>query len=395
MIILNKPYVSDLLINTINNNQIEVLENDFLKENNLKVNRTISTERASIELNAKDYPLIYSNSENSIDWISKYLNQTELPQKINLFKDKVKFRELLKDLYPEFYFKQVTLEEINDLDVTNIPKPFVIKPSVGFFSLGVYIVNTNDDWQTIQAQLGHEIEKVKGMYPEAVMDASKFIIEQAIFGDEYAIDVYFNKNGEPVVCGIMKHLFASAEDTSDRVYFTSKEIIESKLDEFSQFANEIGKRANLKNFPMHMEVRVDANGTVNPIEINPMRFGGWSTTADLTTLAFKVNPISLYFKQEKPNWNETLKGTDGKKYSMIILDNSTGYSMEQIREFDHDKVKKAFSKVLDYRITNRHEYPVFAILFTESTAHDFQQVKDILSTDLKEFVQLKQFETQN
>ncbi|MBI9066000.1 MAG: ATP-grasp domain-containing protein [Salinivirgaceae bacterium] len=395
MIVLNKPYVSNLLIETANKNNFPVLENDFVEENNLKLNHTISSERATIEYNSHDNPLIYSNSENSINWIAKNLKQTDLPEKINLFKNKVKFRELIQDMYPDFYFKEVELSNIKNIDINTIPKPFVIKPSIGFFSLGVYIINSNEDWKTLPSKIEIEIEDVKDMYPKEVMDTTKFIIEECIVGDEYAIDVYFNNVGEPVVCGIFKHLFASADDTSDRVYYTSKEIIEEKLESFTLFAVEIGKRAHLKNFPMHIEVRVNEKGEINPIEINPMRFGGWCTTADLTTFAFNLNPYECYFNQQKPNWAEILKDKADKKYSMIILDNSTGYETSEIIDFDHEKAKLKFSKILEYRITNFNEYPVFAILFTESNSDNFNEVKNMLTSDLKEFVKVKELTTKN
>ncbi|MCP3675252.1 MAG: ATP-grasp domain-containing protein [Gammaproteobacteria bacterium] len=32
----------------------------------------------------------------------------------------------------------------------------------------------------------------------------------------------------------------------------------------------------------HDELRGDDKGTILPIEVNPMRFGGWCTSADIT-----------------------------------------------------------------------------------------------------------------
>ena len=59
------------------------------------------------------------------------------------------------------------------------------------------------------------------------MNGNKFIVEQYVDGDEFAMDAYFNQKGEPVILGIFKHLFSSATDVSDRIYYTSKDIIES------------------------------------------------------------------------------------------------------------------------------------------------------------------------
>ena len=42
---------------------------------------------------------------------------------------------------------------------------------------------------------------------------------------------------------------ASDTDVSDRVYTSSKEIIENNLEEFTEFAKKIGNLARVKNFP--------------------------------------------------------------------------------------------------------------------------------------------------
>ena len=58
----------------------------------------------------------------------------------------------------------------------------------------------------------------------------------------------------------------------------AKAIIEHILREFLQ---SIGQQVGLKNFLVYVELRVDNEGVIYPIEINPLRFGGWCTTGDL------------------------------------------------------------------------------------------------------------------
>ena len=390
MIILDKPFVSELLKDTIVQNSIEILDSDFSKKLILPDQaKKISQERAVIEYNAKIYPKIYSNSENAIKWISTNLKNTLLPEKINLFKDKVKFRNLISDLYPDFYYKEVDFTDIDSLQIDDIPKPFIIKPSVGFFSMGVYKVECNADWETVPDKIKSEIEQTKNLYPAEVMDTGKFIIEQMIEGDEFAFDVYFNDKGKPVILGIFKHLFSSTDDVGDRIYYSSKVIIETYLERFTQFASKVGERAEVVNFPMHVEVRVNNNGEIVPIEVNPMRFGGWCTTADLTTLAFNLNPYEYYFKQKEPDWETLLKDKDNLHYCMIILDNSTGYKIDEIADFNYSEVLKRFNKPLELRKTNWNEYPVFGMLFTETHADNYSEIESILKSDLKEFVTLK------
>ncbi len=390
MIVLDKPYVSDLLLITIANHQLPLITNQSMEWLDCPSNTNfIEPEQAIIELNSKENPLLYSNSENAIHWIVTNLKHTHLPEKIELFKNKAKFRKLVSDLFPNFFYKEVSLEAIENLDISQIPMPFIIKPNVGFFSLDVYKVENSLQWVSVKKNIIHSIQNIPNLYPTEVVDTSTFVIEQFIVGEEFAIDAYFNSFGEAVVVGIFKHLFSSNADVSDRVYYTSKDLIEENLEPFTNFLNEIGKRALLKNFPVHVEIRVTQNGSINPIEVNPMRFGGWCTTADLTTHAFGMNPYLYYCNQLKPDWFDLLHEKQGKKYCMVLLDNSTGNNASQIESFNYAALVNSFEKVLDLRQTNWKEYPLFGILFTETREDNYQEIEKILKSDLTDFVTLK------
>ena len=193
----------------------------------------------------------------------------------------------------------------------------------------------------------------------------------------------------PVILNIHKHIFSSHEDVSDRVYISSKEIIESNIDQFYVFLKEIGILSGVKNFPVHAEIRRDHNGSVLPIEINPMRFGGWCSTADSTHLAYGFNPYVLYFSQKRPEWKEILKDKEGKLYSIIVLDNSTGIEGTQIASFDYDLLLSNFEKPLELRKIDFEEYPVFGFLFTETKEENLFELEKILKSDLKEFITMR------
>jgi len=233
------------------------------------------------------------------------------------------------------------------------------------------------------------MKKVKSLFPPEVMDDRKFIIEQCIKGDEFAIDAYFNHQGEPVIVGILKHLFSSGADVSDRIYYTSKEVIEKHLEPMAQFLKLVGDRTRLTNFPLHVEVRIDENGVIQPIEVNPMRFGGFCTTADLTSMAYGFNPYEYFFRQQKPQWKTLLNDKNGKHYCLVILDNSTGYEPDQIDSFDYSRLLSKFEHPIELRKMDIHEYPVFGMLFTETRTENYDEIETILKSDLKEFVTLK------
>jgi len=387
MFFVDEPYVSEFFKRTVKDNAIPVVGTDTAKNLSLYPGTNFISENEAIELTqTTDMTAIYTNSENAIGWIAKHLAFSDLPGKIDLFKDKLKFRELTKSIFPGFIFKGVQVENLRDINFSELPLPFIIKPTVGFFSMGVYKVSNLEEWENTIDSLLAEMDQVKDLYPEEVLNTRSFIIEQLIEGEEYAFDAYFNSTGEPIVLSILKHVFSSDADVSDRVYISSKEIIENNLDEFTEFARKIGDLAEVKNFPVHIELRRDENGILLPIEINPMRFGGWCTTADLSFLAYGLNPYLYYYSQKKPDWPDILKGKERKLFSIIVLDNSTGIDTDEITSFNYEKLLSQFEKPLELRKVDHKTYPLFGFLFTETRQDNYIELENILHSDLTEYV---------
>lgn len=387
MILLDAPYVSDFLKTTIREHDLSVVGAPAAAAFGFATGpQVISQDEAVARARAAAHPRVYTNSENAIGWIARHLDFTDLPEKIDLFKDKLRFRRLTQELYPDFFFQEVAWDELDALDASALPAPFIIKPAVGFFSMGVYKVDDAAAWPETLAAIYAEMDAVRDLYPPEVMDAARFIIEQNIKGDEYAFDAYFDAAGQPRVVGIYKHLFSSDADTSDRVYVTSRAIIEARLDAFTDFLAEIGRLTGVRNFPLHTEVRITPAGELLPIEINPMRFGGWCTTADMTAYAFGLNPYVAYLHDQPPDWPALLAAKGDEIYAMIVLDNSTGVPGEKIAVFDYDRAAAGFRRVLDVRPIDWRAWPVFGFLFVEAAGEDAPALRRILTSDLREFV---------
>lgn len=386
MVILDKPYVSDFMQKALSEMNVSVLVNTaddhWIQEKTLN---TVS-EAEFIKKASRQAPLaLYCNSENSIDWIVKNLSHTGIPEKINLFKDKAKFRKILKGLYPDFYFREVESGKLQDIDVTKINKPFILKPAIGFLSMGVYKIHQDNEWPDIVQMMKLEMEKVKDIFPVEVMDSSKFIIEECIEGEEFAIDAYFNDSGEPVILNIFEHYFSSANDVSDRLYGTSKKIMEQYLDSFQQTLAGIGALSNLKNFPVHLEVRVNKNGRVVPIEVNPMRFAGWCT-ADIAYYAYGINVYDYYFKQIKPDWKSILQDKDDKLYCIVVAEIPKNIEQTNIKEVNYNKMAEEFGELFEIRKIDYRSYPVLAFLFI-GIPNDPVEISNILQKDMREYIQ--------
>ena len=139
MILVDKPYVSDFLKETARANRIPIVKTAEARVLGITEGPHIISEKEAIEqLKADGAPRLYTTTENAIGWIARHLALTGLPEKIGLFKNKVRFRELLSPLTPDFYFKEVAGEDLDGLNLDGMPLPFIIKPAVGFFSMGVH-----------------------------------------------------------------------------------------------------------------------------------------------------------------------------------------------------------------------------------------------------------------
>jgi hypothetical protein len=388
MILIDFPYVSDFLLNTIRKNNFSVVSTEPARAL-LPVDSVTwySEEEAVKRLREKPCTPVYSNSENALGWIAEHLEGSTLSHQVMLFKDKFRFRELIKASYPGFLYRTVTIADIQQLDARRLTFPFVIKPSIGFFSIGVHVVKTHDEWMAVKNEL--KFENLKSIYPPGVLNTSTFIIEQYIEGEEYAIDCYFDPEGEVVILNILHHKFSSERDTSDRVYSTSREILLEFKGRFEEFLRSIGHRTGLRNFPAHVELRIDSRGEIFPIEFNPLRFGGWCTTADLLGVAIGYNPYEHFLRNEKPDWDRLFKGKEEHTFSIIVLNNNSGFLPEEIDHFNYQLLADDFVNPLVIRELDVEKYSIFGFLFAETSPGNEEELNRILVSDLRKYIRCR------
>ena len=380
MVILEKPYISNLTLEYLSNNYVPVLNNDFAGEcaRSYKLN-LISSGEMKKEYKTKNK--IYTTSENALEWVYENLSQNEIVKKVNILKDKVKLRELLSPMYPNFYFKEVTEEELENIDFKSLKPPFILKPCVGFLSLGVYTIYNKKELEEAILDIKKNKENYKDKFPSSVINNSKFIIEQYIEGTEYAIDAYYNDKGKPVILNIFTHKFSSPTDVSDRVYYTSKDIIETFKDKFELFLTKANEYLKLKNMPIHVEVRVHRD-IVCPIEFNPMRFAGLSST-DVAYYAYGIRTIEYFLQNKEPDFKKILKGKEDKLYSLILLDKPD--KAIPCSKFNYDKLYDCFENILELRKIDNPSLDVFGFVFAETRKENERELDYILSSDLYEF----------
>lgn len=386
MFLLAPPFISEWLIQTLQLKQYPVIKHpeaylllqDYPNLNWVDEASAVSTLRDDPETR------LYSNSENALDWLFEKLPNHPFTSYSKAFKDKATFRELIKDLYPDFFFKRIEAKSVKSLDPNHLPYPIVLKPTKGFFSIGVHLIANAEEWVTVCDEL--KLDTEDNIYPESVLSKQDLLIESFIDGEEYAVDCYFNKKGEAVITNILHHRFASASDTSDRLYTTSENIIQDCLTPFTALLQKIGDKMQLKNYPLHIEIRVTPNKQIIPIEVNPLRFGGWCTTADLSHYGHGFNAYEHVMEQIKPDWKAIFEDRKNEIQTVIVLNNSTGKSKTAIKGFDYALLEKDLSHIQCLRKMDIHEWPVFGFVFTRTPKNLAHELDTILKTDLVKYL---------
>lgn len=324
---------------------------------------------------------LYTVSENALSWVLENYPDKNYINKVNVLKDKKKFRDLCKSLFPDFYYKNIHVTELKEMDATTLPYPVVLKPTVGFFSVGVYTLENKEDWAHAIDDINTNFDAASANFPASVIKKTNFIIEQYIKGDEYAIDAYYDTKGKPVILNIYQHPFLSDKDVSDRLYLSSKTIYDNYLNAFLTFLTTMNSIVGLKDFPFHAEFRISGE-TIIPIEINAMRFAGLCLN-ELACQIYGMHPVKAYLEDFHPDYSSIWNGKEDKILGFVVLAKD---SKNKDRTFNFEKLSAKLSHVLGIRKADSSFKNVFGFIFIEVEEKNKQELQRILSLDLTDFL---------
>lgn len=381
MYLLEEPFVSEFLAGSARRARRPVLDTPMARRH-LPAD-ALTGGKGFTEAAARSGARLYSNSENALDWVHAHLGEHPVAAAVATLKDKVRFRELLADLDPDYAFAEVPADALDDFDPRSLPAPFVIKPAAGFFSLGVHIVTDPAEWDGVRERIVRDRARFADLYPARVLDLDRWVAEEVIEGEEFAVDVYYRSGGEAVVLGILEHPFAHGADVSDRVYRTSAATFDRHLARFEEYLQALGARFGLRDFPMHIELRVDDDGVIRPIEANPLRFGGWCA-ADMAFHAWGFDPYLTYLEDRRPDWDAIFASRRDRVYALVVADLPAEVDRERV-DIDFERFAARFSRVLELRRIEDRRHPVFAFTFVEVERGKEQELAEVLVADLSEY----------
>ncbi len=384
MLLLEEPYISRELAEFAASRGEAVLDTPSAREAAAKyqVSLTLLADE-EFAARCRAGERLYTNSENALDWLYTKSGNDELIAQVEKLKNKAEMRRQLAPLYPDYVFRELGMDELLALDVQDLPMPCVLKPSVGFCSLGVYTVGNAEQWEHARKDIREHIAEWCTQYPASVLGNQSWVIESLIQGTEYAVDVYFDEQGEPVICNILQHDFASAEDVSDRLYYTGADIIRSMLTPLEEWFRTANTFLKLHNFPAHVELRREDSGRIVPIEFNPLRFAGLSCT-DLSIFAWGFATYGCFLDNTRPDWERILEGRDDRVYTLMVLNKPE--NCPEVTSFDYEAMCRLFRKVICLRDGFYDKYSHFGILFTETLRSDWAELESFARNDLTDFI---------
>ena len=393
MFVVEQPFASDFFFRSLEKLQAPVLRGAAVEEYNV-ANRNLNlvSDKEFVEYYRKIPEPLYCNSENGLSRVATLLPDAPFVRLAELFKNKAKFRQAVAPLYPNFAFREVGLTELQTLRYEDLPRRLVIKPSVGFLSVGVRFVESSEDWERVRAEILRESAADSADFPREVVDLTRYLIEETIDGEEIAVDAYLDAQGRAVVLNVLRHPFASATDVRDRIYTTSKKFVRRLLPTLETTLAQIGATAvNALDttldvaFPLHAEFRVAADGSLVPIEINPGRFAGWHTT-ELAFYAYGVDLYEMLARGLRPDWNQILADAetdDAVSFFAIFETPRTLASADANADasFDYDALSREFSTLFELRQIDWRRRPLAAIAFAQTT--DPHELDRVLALDVE------------
>lgn len=383
MVIIDAPYASAPLLDYLEESQHPVLANDFARS--LAAARTLNlVDDAEAIWRLGTGERVYTNSENALAWIMDNVDNPVLTDAIELFKDKAAMREELSALNPDLFYATVAREELATVNVDDLPLPVVLKPSVGFCSMGVYVIEEPGDWERAVADIARREEGWHERYPESVVGGDVYIIEGFIGGTEYALDCYFDEEGAPHLLNILRHDFAGPEDTSDRMYLTDEAIVRKMGPRFLSWLAAVNEVVRARSIPVHVEVRVDGD-TIAPIEFNPLRFAGLGGT-DVAYFGVGLRTYEAFLEDAPVDLAALYAAHPGRVFSMSLLNPAPEADLSA--PFNHDALLARFSHVLSYHRFDPETVGFYGFLFLD-TAIEGEGAAErewLLRSDLLEFV---------
>jgi len=299
-------------------------------------------------------------TESILDNVLSRLDDESRKSAVRKLKDKFAFRELLKSIYPDFYFKQCKLEDLPNQKLDWDSK-YVVKPVKGCFGSGVRVIDGNINLQKLIVEIKAELAKNSAVLSTNVLTPDEFLIESYIEGEEYAVDMFYDRQGKPVITNIYHHPMPTNLAYLHMLYYASRDTFEKIVQPAREFFLKLNQTLKVTNLPIHAEFRLH-NGQLMPIELNSFRFGGMGL-GNLGYHALGVNSYQHFIEDSEPDWASIWKDRENI-FGFFIAYNGANTDMTQAKP-DWERLRRQFSRIILETPFDYQKQLAFGILYIE------------------------------
>jgi CRP-like cAMP-binding protein len=328
-------------------------------------------------------------TETVLDEVLRHLEDEKKREWISRLKHKVYCRRMLANLFPDFFFTEIGVHELADLSLDRTRRYFV-KPIKGYWGSAAYPIERDTDLRELQSEIERQLDKRVNIFSDNVVARDCLIIEEYLEGLEYAVDMFFNEDGRPVITNICHHPIPRKLEYLHAVYYTNYEIFCDLYPRFIEFFNHLHAIIDVRSMPIHGEFKLH-KGKLTPIELNPLRYGS-DGFADLSFHAFDFNPFVYFAENREPDWHELWKGREGKVYAFYLGYNGSDLDISSFRP-DFRNFRKLFSHILSDMAMNYQSSLAFAVMYIEE--NNLDRIHELLEVEFNEyFIDQKQYSRQ-
>lgn len=320
-----------------------------------------------------DEDTVAITTESVLDVVNQKTTSKNKLRATQILKDKVLFREVISNMFEDYMFLSVTIDELPNINIT---KKMIIKPRKGFFGTAIRIIDEHSDLQKISTDIKAELTKNKKVFSDSILSTEDLLVEDFISGEEYAVDMFYDKNGKPQILNIYYHPKPKHEEYIHMLYCSSKETHEALESKIIDFYTKLNETLQVKNYPIHGEFKLD-NDTLIPIEMNPLRFGGMGL-GNMSFYTMNVNPYEYLSKGKTPDWKSIWNNPEHKNavYNFLIAYNGKSIDVKSEKP-NIDKLKNELGKVLNETHFDYQKGLVFGIFTSKETKESIENLKKI------------------
>ncbi len=325
-------------------------------------------------------------TETVLDDVLRRLDDDTRHLMIEKLKNKVAFREILKPIYPDFFYKPVTLYELQNVSL-DPEKKYFVKPVKGYWGSGGRAIHDGIDLVSITDEIRAELKYREQIFSNAVLSQENMIIEEFLEGEEYAVDMFYDDQGAPVITNICHHPLPKHREYLHVLYYTSHAFYDGLYQRFINFFTQLNRELQARSLTIHGEFKDHSNQLI-PVELNPLRFGS-DGFADLPYHAFGFNPFLAFAENRKPDWKTLWKAKQDHYFGYCLGYNGTNVDLQHYRP-DLRKFRNLFTKILTDNAMNYQQQLAFSAVYVEETS--LEKIFDLLNVDFEEFfVHVKQY----